>query len=88
MKTVSKFGSEEKEGKVVPNFVENFSSEEAEPEQAFFTPEKHSHIKSNFIRILSRYISNLILLDTLANVTSLHIDRVHLALFLAHTHVL
>ena len=40
MKTVSKFGSEEKEGKVVPNFVDNFSSEEAEPEQAFFTPEK------------------------------------------------
>jgi len=40
MKTVSKFGSEEKEGKIVPDFVENFSAEEAEPEPDFFTPEK------------------------------------------------
>ena len=40
MKTVSKFGSEEKEGKVIPDFVENFSAEEAEPEPDFFTPEK------------------------------------------------
>ena len=40
MKTVSKFGSEEKEGKIVPDFVENFSAEEAEPEPDFFTTEK------------------------------------------------
>ena len=39
MKTVSKFGSEEKEGKIVPDFVENFSAEE-EPKPDFFTPEK------------------------------------------------
>jgi co-chaperonin GroES (HSP10) len=39
MKTVSKFGSEEKEGKVIPDFVENFSAEE-EPKPDFFTPEK------------------------------------------------
>ena len=39
MKTVSKFGSEKKEGKVIPDFVENFSAEE-EPKPDFFTPEK------------------------------------------------
>ena len=39
MKTVSKFGSEEKAGKVIPDFVENFSAEE-EPKPDFFTPEK------------------------------------------------
>ena len=36
---MSKFGSEEKEGKVIPDFVENFSAEE-EPKPDFFTPEK------------------------------------------------
>ena len=40
MKTVSKFGSEEKEGKVVPDYVNNFSSEETEAKEDVFTPER------------------------------------------------
>ena len=40
MKTVSKFGSEEKEGKVVPDYVNNFSSEETEVKEDIFTPER------------------------------------------------
>ena len=40
MKTVSKFGSEEKETKVIPDFVENFSSQEPELKEEIFTPEK------------------------------------------------
>ena len=45
MKTVSKFGSEEKEGKVIPDFVENFSAEE-EPKPDFFTPEKQKNSRN------------------------------------------
>jgi len=37
---VSKFGSEEKEGKVVPDYVNNFSSEETEVKEDIFTPER------------------------------------------------
>ena len=40
MKTMSKFGSEEKEGKVVPDYVNNFSSEETEAKEDVFTPER------------------------------------------------
>ena len=40
MKTVSKFCSEEKEGKVVPDYVNNFSSEETEAKEDVFTPER------------------------------------------------
>ena len=40
MKPVSKFGSEEKEGKVVPDYVNNFSSEETEAKEDVFTPER------------------------------------------------
>ena len=40
MKTVTKFGSEEKETIAIPDFVENFSSEEPELKEEIFTPEK------------------------------------------------
>ena len=40
MKTVTKFGSEEKETTAVPDFVDNFSSEEPELKEEAFTPEK------------------------------------------------